>query len=221
MEVEYQNHGEISLAHYGVLYLDELPEFKRETLEVLRGPLEDKKLTISRVWGSLTYPCNFMLVASMNPCPCGYYGSDIKECACSHNMINNYISKISGPLLDRIDIQIKVKPIEFRNFNEDTKVETSKEIRDRVNSARNIQKFRYKNLEILCNNELTPKKKKKYCKLDSKSKTLIEKAFKTLKLTARGYSRVLKVARTIADLDGKENIQIHHIAEALQYRILN
>ena len=136
-------------------------------------------------------------------------------------MINNYISKISGPLLDRIDIQIKVKPIEFRNFNEDTKVETSKEIRDRVNSARNIQKFRYKNLEILCNNELTPKLIEKYCKLDSKSKTLIEKAFKTLKLTARGYSRVLKVARTIADLDGKENIQIHHIAEALQYRILN
>ena len=188
---------------------------------MLRGPLEDKKLTISRVWGSITYPCNFMLVASMNPCPCGYYGSNIKECTCSQKAINKYISKISGPLLDRIDIQVKVKPIEFKKLGEKTRIETSKEIRIRVNNARKIQKKRYKNLNILCNNELTPKMLEKYCALDNESKKLLEKAFKTLGLTARGYSRILKVARTIADLDNKESIEIQHIAEAIQYRMIN
>ena len=160
---EYQSHGEISLAHYGVLYLDEILEFRKETLETLRGPLEDKEITISRLWASLTYPCNFMLIASMNPCPCGYYGSGIRECTCTPTAIRNYLSKLSGPLLDRIDINVNVKPIEYESLELNQKAEKSKDIKARVEKAIKIQRDRYKGLNILYNSELTPKLIEEFC----------------------------------------------------------
>lgn len=212
--------GEISLAHYGVLFLDELPEFEKSTLEVLRGPLEDGKITISRVNATLTYPSKFMLVASMNPCPCGYYGSD-KECSCSNQAINKYLGKISGPLLDRIDIQVEVCSVKYKNFNSNTQEETSEQIRKRVEETRRIQLERYKECGIYSNSELTPKLIEKYCKLDEKSKIILEKAFNKLGLSARAYARILKVARTIADMDKSENIQSSHLLEAIQYRSLD
>ena len=208
--------GEISLAHYGVLFLDELPEFDKSTLEVLRGPLEDGKITISRVNATLTYPSKFMLVASMNPCPCGYYGSD-KECSCSNQAINKYLGKISGPLLDRIDIQVEVSSVKYKNLNSNTQEETSEQIRKRVEETRKIQLERYKECGIYSNSELTPKLIEKYCKLDEKSKIILEKAFNKLGLSARAYARILKVARTIADMDKSENIQSSHLLEAIQY----
>ena len=212
--------GEISLAHYGVLFLDELPEFEKSTLEVLRGPLEDGKITISRVNATLTYPSKFMLVASMNPCPCGYYGSD-KECSCSNQAINKYLGKISGPLLDRIDIQVEVSCVKYKNLNSNTQEETSEQIRKRVEETRKIQLERYKECGIYSNSELTPKLIEKYCKLDEKSKIILEKAFNKLGLSARAYARILKVARTIADMDKSENIQSNHLLEAIQYRSLD
>ena len=212
--------GEISLAHYGVLFLDELPEFEKSTLEVLRGPLEDGKITISRVNATLTYPSKFMLVASMNPCPCGYYGSD-KECSCSNQAINKYLGKISGPLLDRIDIQVEVSSVKYKNLNSNTQEETSEQIRKRVEETRKIQLERYKECGIYSNSELTPKLIEKYCKLDEKSKIILEKAFNKLGLSARAYARILKVARTIADMDKSENIQSTHLLEAIQYRSLD
>ena len=212
--------GEISLAHYGVLFLDELPEFEKSTLEVLRGPLEDGKITISRVNATLTYPSKFMLVASMNPCPCGYYGSD-KECSCSNQAINKYLGKISGPLLDRVDIQVEVSSVKYKNFNSNTQEETSEQIRKRVEETRRIQLERYKECGIYSNSELTPKLIEKYCKLDEKSKIILEKAFNKLGLSARAYARILKVARTIADMDKSENIQSNHLLEAIQYRSLD
>lgn len=212
--------GEISLAHYGVLFLDELPEFEKSTLEVLRGPLEDGKITISRVNATLTYPSKFMLVASMNPCPCGYYASD-KECSCSNQAINKYLGKISGPLLDRIDIQVEVSSVKYKNFNSNTQEETSEQIRKRVEETRRIQLERYKECGIYSNSELTPKLIEKYCKLDEKSKIILEKAFNKLGLSARAYARILKVARTIADMDKSENIQSSHLLEAIQYRSLD
>ncbi len=212
--------GEISLAHYGVLFLDELPEFEKSTLEVLRGPLEDGKITISRVNATLTYPSKFMLVASMNPCPCGYYGSD-KECSCSNQAINKYLGKISGPLLDRIDIQVEVSSVKYKNLNSNTQEETSEQIRKRVEETRKIQLERYKECGIYSNSELTPKLIEKYCKLDEKSKIILEKAFNKLGLSARAYARILKVARTIADMDKSENIQSSHLLEAIQYRSLD
>lgn len=212
--------GEISLAHYGVLFLDELPEFEKSTLEVLRGPLEDGKITISRVNATLTYPSKFMLVASMNPCPCGYYGSD-KECSCSNQAINKYLGKISGPLLDRIDIQVEVSSVKYKNLNSNTQEETSEQIRKRVEETRKIQLERYKECGIYSNSELTPKLIEKYCKLDEKSKIILEKAFNKLGLSARAYARILKVARTIADMDKSENIQSNHLLEAIQYRSLD
>lgn len=212
--------GEISLAHYGVLFLDELPEFDKSTLEVLRGPLEDGKITISRVNATLTYPSKFMLVASMNPCPCGYYGSD-KECSCSNQAINKYLGKISGPLLDRIDIQVEVSSVKYKNLNSNTQEETSEQIRKRVEETRKIQLERYKECGIYSNSELTPKLIEKYCKLDEKSKIILEKAFNKLGLSARAYARILKVARTIADMDKSENIQSSHLLEAIQYRSLD
>ena len=213
--------GEISLAHYGVLFLDELPEFNKHTLEVMRGPLEDRIITISRVNATLTYPCNFMFVASMNPCSCGFYGSKEKECTCSPQSISKYINKISGPLLDRIDIQIEVTPVKYQKLDEDTYVETSSQIKERVNKARKIQQERYKDEGIYSNAELTPKLTGKYCKLDEPSRILLQKAFEKLGLSARAYGRILKVARTIADLEGSENIEQKHIAEAIQYRSLD
>ena len=213
--------GEISLAHNGVLFLDELPEFNKNTLEVLRGPLEDKKVTISRVNAALTYPCDFMLVASMNPCPCGFYGSKEKECTCTQEAINKYMNKISGPLLDRIDIQVEVMPVKYQKLKEDGQGETSKNIRERVNKARKIQIERYRNYGIYSNSQLTPKLIDIYCKIDSKSSKLLQVAFENLHLSARAYNRILKVARTIADLEQKEKIEAKHIAEAIQYRSLD
>ena len=213
--------GEISLAHYGVLFLDELPEFKRETLEVLRGPLEDRTVTISRVSASLTYPCNFMLVASMNPCPCGYYGSKEKECTCSESQIAKYMSKISGPLLDRIDIQVKVNPVKYNKLSTEAEEETSEQIRKRVNNARKIQLERYRKFGIFSNAELTQSLINQYCNLDDKCQKIMENAFEKLKLSARAYTRILKVARTIADLANSNDIKEIHLAEAINYRDLD
>ena len=198
--------GEISLAHNGVLFLDELPEFNRTTLEILRGPLEDKEVTISRLYSKVKYPSNFMLIASMNPCPCGYYGSEEKNCNCSRIAIEKYLNRISGPLLDRIDLHVEVKPVKYEKLNSDTNPETSKQIKERVNKSRRIQYLRYKNTGIYSNAELTPQMIEKYCKINEQSKTILEQAFNKLGLSARAYSRILKVARTIADLEEKENI---------------
>ena len=213
--------GEISLAHNGVLFLDELPEFNRNSLEVLRGPLEDRKITISRLNSTITYPCNFMFIASMNPCPCGYFGSKEKECKCKPEQIRKYINKISGPLLDRIDIHIEVAGIKFSKLQSDKKVENSKEIKNRVNKARKIQIKRYKEYNIYSNSELTPKLIEKFCKLNNDSKIILEKAFKKLGLSPRAYGRILKVARTIADLELQTEISHKHLVEAIQYRSLD
>ena len=213
--------GEITLAHLGILFLDELTEFKRSTLETLRAPIEDGVVTISRVSQKLTYPCNFMLIASMNPCPCGYYGSNKKECICSEQSINKYIGKISGPMLDRIDIHIEVNSVEYEKLNSNISGETSQDIRKRVNFARNIQLERYKSAGIYSNSELNNKLIEKYCKTDKEGKRLLKVAFENLNLSARAYNKILKIARTIADLDKTENIEAKHIAEAIQYRTLD
>lgn len=213
--------GEISLSHYGVLFLDELTEFQKSTLEVLRGPLEDRQITVSRVNGTFTYPANFMFAASMNPCPCGYFGSKERECTCSSTAISRYMGKISGPLLDRIDICIEVSPVKYAKLDSNEKIETSEEIKKRVNNARKIQQERYKESKILSNSELTPKLIDKYCKLDVKAKQMMENAFNKLKLSARAYGRILKVARTIADLEESKNVEVKHIAEAIQYRSID
>lgn len=218
---ESQNLGEISLSHYGVLFLDELPEFNKNTLEVLRGPLEDREITISRVNATFTYPANFMLVASMNPCPCGFFGAKDKECNCSNQAISKYMGKISGPLLDRIDICTEVMAVEYKKLESNSNVEKSSEIKKRVNNARKKQIERYKENGIFSNASLTPKLIEKYCKLDQVGKKILENAFEKLKLSARAYSRILKVSRTIADLDESENIMPNHIAEAIQYRTID
>lgn len=216
-----QNLGEISLAHHGVLFLDELPEFNRSSLEALRTPLEDRIVTISRTNCTLTYPSNFMLIASMNPCPCGYYGSKDKECSCSETAIEKYINKISGPLLDRIDIHIEVPEVKYESLETKASSESSMQIKKRVDAARNIQINRYKNHSIYSNAELSSSLLDKYCKLDASSKELMKKAFDRLGLSARAYGKILKIARTIADLDFSESIQKTHIAEAIQYRSLD
>lgn len=214
--------GEISLAHNGVLFLDELPEFNKSTIEILRAPLEDKFITISRLNSSVTYPCNFMFVASMNPCPCGYYGSKDRVCTCHEYQIKKYLNKISGPLLDRIDIHIEVESVKYSKLeNEKSPVETSGTIRQRVNSARKIQLERYNNYNIYSNSELTPNLISKYCNLNPSCKKILESAFEKLGLSARAYSKILKVARTIADLEGSPNIEVSHITEAIQYRNLD
>ena len=208
--VPFQSHGEVSLAHNGVLFLDELPEFKRSSLEVLRGPLEDRVVSISRVQSSLTYPCNFMLVASMNPCPCGYFGDKERKCKCTEQQIINYKNRISGPLLDRIDMHIEVSNIKFEYLNSN-KEESSEMIKERVNKARNIQLKRYEKFGIFSNSELTSKLIDEFCVLKPSSQIILEKYFKKNSLSARSYSRILKVARTIADLDESKNIEDSHI----------
>lgn len=213
--------GEISLSHLGVLFLDELPEFQKNALEVLRQPLEDKKVTISRVNASLTYPANFMLIASMNPCPCGYYGDNNHPCSCTDRQIHNYLNKISGPLLDRIDIHVEVKAIKYEHLKSNAKGESSMNIRKRVNRARSIQLDRYKNQKILFNSHLTPKDIHKYCYLGKKESAIMKKAFNSLKLSARAYHKILKLARTIADLEQCDTINIYHLSEAIQYRNLD
>ena len=213
--------GEISLAHFGVLFLDELPEFNKNTLETLRVPLEDGQISISRVNASLTYPSKFILIASMNPCPCGYYGSPDRECNCTPQQIARYMGKISGPLLDRIDIHIEVTPVKYSKLKSNENIESSDIIKQRVNKARKIQLERYKNNKIFSNSELTPKLMEKYCKLDEQGKKILENAFEKLNLSARAYGRILKVSRTIADLEESESIKPNHIAEAIQYRNLD
>ncbi len=213
--------GEISLAHNGVLFLDELTEFNKHTLELMRGPLEDGKVNISRVNASLTYPCNFMLIASMNPCPCGYYGSKDKNCTCSRGQIDKYIGKISGPLLDRIDIHIEVEAVDYKSLQGEETEEKSEDIKRRVNNARKIAYERYKEYGIYSNSELTPTLIEKYCKLGETEKGVLKNAFEKLGFSARAYGRILKVARTIADLDEKENIELKHITEAIKYRDLD
>ncbi|OFX80982.1 MAG: magnesium chelatase [Bacteroidetes bacterium GWE2_29_8] len=215
--------GEISLAHNGVLFLDELPEFKRTVLEVLRQPLEERIVTISRARFSVEYPASFMMVASMNPCPCGFYNHPEKQCLCPPGSIQRYLNKISGPLLDRIDIQIEVTPVSFNDLTIKNRVgETSQVIRERVIKARQIQSERYKNNKhIYCNAQITTSLMDKYCNLDQSCIDLLRVATERLKLSARAYDRILKVARTIADIEQTENIASHHIAEAINYRNLD
>jgi magnesium chelatase family protein len=214
--------GEISLAHNGVLFLDELPEFDRNALEVLRQPLEDEKVTISRVTTSLTFPAKFMLVASMNPCPCGYFGSS-KECKCNGNAIQRYLGRISGPLLDRIDIHVDVPAVEFKDLRAKTtsSAESSEKIKERVANARAIQLARFKEEGIFSNSAMSPSQIRKYCELDMESEKLLEMVMFKQGLSARGHDRILKVARTIADLAGSRNIEKTHISEAVGYRTLD
>lgn len=213
--------GEVSLAHNGVLFLDELPEFSRSAMEVLRQPIENGEITISRVSGTLSYPCDVMLVAAMNPCPCGYYGHPTRKCICGPKAVTRYLSKVSGPLLDRIEIQIEVPPVEFSDLTSQTQEECSADIKKRVNKARKVQQERYKGTGVKCNSGITPAMLNKCCPMDDKAQQLLGKAFDKMGLSARAYDRILKVARTIADLDQSEVIKSIHIAEAVQYRSLD
>ncbi|MBQ7573734.1 MAG: YifB family Mg chelatase-like AAA ATPase [Clostridia bacterium] len=213
--------GELSLAHNGILFLDELPEFNRNVLEILRQPLEDGVVTISRVQATLTYPCNIMLIASMNPCKCGYLGDSKRQCTCTPRQINQYRSKISGPLLDRIDIQVEVPSVNYKELSSTAKGETSAEIKKRVDRTRQIQLERYKDINIHSNSELSAGLLQKYCRLNDTANNLLRAAFDNLGLSARAHGRILKVARTIADLDMSEDIKAEHIAEAIQYRSLD
>jgi len=218
----YPQPGEISLAHNGVLFLDELPEFKRQVLEVLRQPLEDREISISRAKFTVKYPASFMLVASMNPCPCGYYNHPTKACVCTTGMIQKYLSKISGPLLDRIDMHIEVIPVEFDKLAGARPAETSEMIRERVILARDIQAQRYASYSgIHSNAQISRKMIEKFCRIDEQGQQLLKNAMEKRGLSARAYDRILKVARTIADLEGSENIQNNHLAEAIQYRSLD
>lgn len=214
--------GEISLAHNGVLFLDELPEFKRTVLEVMRQPMEDRNVTISRAKFSVEYPASFMLVASMNPCPCGYYNHPEKECVCAPGVVQKYLNKISGPLLDRIDIHIEVTPVPFGELSRVQQSEKSSDIRGRVMRAREVQKKRFAPYEgVHSNAQMSTKMLQAYCQLDEACKTLLKNAMERLGLSARAYDRILKVSRTIADLDNSEPILPNHIAEAIQYRSLD
>lgn len=213
--------GELSLAHNGILFLDELPEFRRDSLEVLRQPLEDGNVTISRVNATLTYPCNIMLIASMNPCKCGYFGDSRRQCTCTPTQVNRYRSRISGPLLDRIDIQVEVSNVDYEDLSSTENSETSAEIKKRVNKTRKLQLERYKDYNIYSNSQLDAGMLKKFCPLGEEENAILRAAFDNLGLSARAHSRILKVARTIADLEGSENIKSEHIAEAIQYRSLD
>ena len=214
--------GEISLAHNGLLFLDELPEFSRSVLEVLRQPLEDRHISISRAKYSLDYPASFMLVASMNPCPCGYYTHPTKACVCNPGQVHRYLNRISGPLLDRIDIQIEIVPVPFEKMAEQNAGESSASIRERVIKARKIQEERFANHPgIHCNAQMESKLLQQYATPDDQGLRLLRNAMTRLNLSARAYDRILKVARTISDLEGSEHIQSHHLAEAIGYRNLD
>jgi magnesium chelatase family protein len=214
--------GEISLAHNGLLFLDELPEFNRSVLEVLRQPLEDRHISISRAKYSLDYPASFMLVASMNPCPCGYYNHPTKACVCNPGQVHRYLNRISGPLLDRIDIQIEIVPVPFEKMSEQTQSESSATIRERVVKARKIQELRFANHPgIYCNAQMESQLLHQYAEPDEKGLALLRTAMTRLNLSARAYDRILKVARTIADLEGSEHVQSNHLAEAISYRNLD
>ncbi len=214
--------GEISLAHHGVLFLDELPEFKRTVLEVMRQPLEDRKITISRAKSTIEYPASFMLVASMNPCPCGYYNHPEKKCVCGPGMVQKYLSRISGPLLDRIDIHIEIVPVPFEKLADAQVSEPSEKVRERVINARKIQQERFKDSpNTHCNAQMNSKELRQHTALNQPAQTLLKNAMLKLNLSARAYDRILKVSRTIADLDNSENIETHHISEAINYRNLD
>lgn len=218
----YPRPGEISLAHNGVLFLDELPEFKRSVLEVLRQPMEARKITISRSKFTVDYPASFMLVASMNPCPCGYYTHPDKDCSCSTPMVQNYLNKISGPLLDRIDLHIEVKPVGYDDLSDESKQESSEDILKRVIAARLIQAERYKeSSDIYCNAQMESRHLNEFCQLEKASQIMLKRAMEHYQLSARAYDRILKVARTIADLAKKEKVLAEHVAEAIQYRSLD
>ena len=213
--------GEVTLAHNGVLFLDELPEFRRNVLEVLRQPMEDGRVTIARAGNNLTFPAQFMLIAAMNPCPCGYYGDTVRECVCTHSQIQRYRSRISGPLLDRIDIHIDVPAVPYRELTNKVVPESSSVIRERVEAARKIQLHRFSEENIFCNAAMGSRHIKSFCILDENASQLLEKAINQLGFSARAYSRILKIARTIADLHPSQEIRRQHIAEAIQYRSLD
>lgn len=218
----YPQPGEISLAHNGVLFLDELPEFNRSVLEVMRQPLEDRKINIARSKFTVEYPASFMLVASMNPCPCGYYNHPEKECMCSPGAVQKYLNKISGPLLDRIDIHIEIIPVPFEKISDKRLAESSVEIRKRVIKAREIQSLRFRDDEgIYCNAQMTPAHLSKYATPDENGLNLLKTAMDRFNLSARAYDRILKVARTIADLDNSEKVLSKHLGEAINYRNLD
>jgi magnesium chelatase family protein len=214
--------GEISLAHNGVLFLDELPEFKRTVLEVLRQPLEDRKICISRAKFSIEYPSSFILVASMNPCPCGYYNHPDRECVCGGGVVQKYLSRISGPLLDRIDIHIEIVPVPFEKMSELKEAESSEKVRERVVKARQIQEERFKEIDgVYCNAQMSSKQMRTFAQIDKAGSELLKNAMQRLNLSARAYDRIIKVARTIADLEGADNILSNHLAEAINYRNLD
>src|SRR5690554_2222413 len=213
--------GEISLAHNGVLFLDELPEFKRSVLEVMRQPMEERKVTISRAKVSLDYPANFMLIASMNPCPCGYYNHPEKECLCGPGVVQRYLSKVSGPLLDRIDLHVEVVPVSFDEMTARRPAESSDTIRERVVRAREIQSKRFEGQPIYCNAMMPSNRVKEVCVIGDAGRSLLKTAMERIGLSARAYDRILKVSRTIADLAGAEEIGVEHLAEAIQYRSLD
>lgn len=218
----YPQPGEISLAHNGVLFLDELPEYKRTVLEVMRQPLEDRRVTISRAKFTIEYPASFMLVAAMNPCPCGYYNHPEKDCLCSPGVVQKYLNKISGPLLDRIDLHVEVTPVNFDELASNENTEDSQTIRERVIEARLIQEKRFKeDGQVFCNAQMESKKLKQVCDINDEGKALLKRAMESLGLSARAYDRILKVARTIADLDKSHNIENNHLAEAIQFRSLD
>lgn len=214
--------GEISLAHNGVLFLDELPEFRRDVMEALRAPLEDGTVTVSRVAGTLTYPCSFTFIAAMNPCPCGFFGHPTKRCTCTKNAVAKYLGRISGPMLDRLDLHVEVPPVKYDDLKGSGIVEeTSADIKKRVAKARKIQTERYKDENIACNARLTPSMLKKYCILTPEAEKALKSAFDSMGLSGRAYDRLLKVSRTLADLDGEEKIDFIHIAQAIQFRSLD
>ncbi|HYM14385.1 MAG TPA: YifB family Mg chelatase-like AAA ATPase [Dehalococcoidia bacterium] len=212
--------GEITLSHRGVLFLDELPEFGQQVLEVMRQPLEDRTVTISRAQGTITYPANFMLVGAMNPCPCGFYGDPTKDCTCSESMVSRYQKRISGPLLDRIDIFVEVPRVDYEKLSSDARAEPSEAVRERVESARGVQSRRFAGTRFVCNAEMTPTEVREHCqaRLDEQAQSLLRLAMTQLGLSARAFHRVLKLARTIADMAGHEGIGAAHLAEAIQYR---
>lgn len=213
--------GELSMAHNGVLFLDELPEFKRDVKEILRQPMEDGQITLTRAAISVTYPCSCLVVAAMNPCPCGYFGHPTKKCSCPQSRVEKYLAKVSGPLLDRLDIHVDVEPVEFSDLSSVSNEEPSKDIRDRVEKARILQRERYKNFNFSQNSKLCGAALKQFCKLSSSARRLLEDVFKKFGMSARAYDKILKVSRTIADLDGEHLIQDGHVAEAVQYRTMD